>query len=431
MTVTTTAASATAIDRTEQFKAERLAQIKSIYDNRASAQANAERLQAEQSQRISDGKLVPLGGDSYRVNDPGSWDNGEVWTYRQPRGLDQPLLLPVSNLDETTGRAALYTRSPAWHSLGNVVAEGITDLDEVLRTGGIDFEIVKHQMRYCLDPDDVASELLRPPTQVVPGAFVTVRSDTLAPLGPVGSVYTPIQNRDAGAFLQHLVNDYHLIYESAGATYEGRHVFIGLRLPEDIVLDLGDGVSQTVKAYLYWLNSHDGTTSASVTVSPWNVTCGNTERFNLRDAVARWRTRHTVNAMGRVEEARATLARTVTYFNQFKTEEETLARTNLEIAQFEALVADLYPLDGKPTDRQRRNADERKGTLLGMYANETDRLGKTAYAAERVFTDYMDHAAPRRVAQDRLAAARATALIEGSDDELKTRAHAKLLQFAS
>lgn len=423
----------TITDRNAEFKAERQRQIDSIYNQRANAIEAAEKLRESTEQRIKDGKLTPLGNGSYRVTDPGSWDNGEVWTMRQPTGLDKPLILPVSNLDESSGEAALYTREPAWHGLGTVIPEGVSDLDEVLRLAKLDWTVEKRQARVAIDADDVASEISRPQTLVVPDWYVTGRVNadgSFDPFGTVGKQYTPIQNHQAGAFLQDLVDNHQMVFESAGATYGGRHVFIGLRLPGDLEIDLGDGVTDKIIPYVYFLDSKDGTTSARVTVSPWRVECGNTERFNLRDAVAKWTTRHTVNAMQRVKEAQTTLARTVAYFEQFKDESELLARTAVKPALIEELCDEIWALGKDATDRQLRAADERKGTLMGMAAKYSDKMGWTAYTAERAFTDFIDHVAPRRVSEDKLFAARATALIEGGDDDTrKNTVHSRLLQL--
>lgn len=431
-----------ATDRNEGFAAERREQIgrimafnEGIPGRAEAAREAAERYRSDFAQRVADGKVRDNGNGTFTVTDPGSYDNGEVLGMRRPRGFEQeqPMPMPVSNLDESAGGAALYTRVPAWHSLGTVIPEGVSDLDEVLRLGGIDFTVIKRQMRYALDEDDVAAEMTRPATTVFDGQFVTLRDDTMAPLGPVGSVFTPIQNRDAGAFLQDIVATNRVVFESAGATYGGRHVFIGMRLPEDMRLDLGDGVTDTIKQYLYWLNGNDGRTSASCTVSPWRVECGNTERFNLRDAIARWRTRHTTNVMSEenVKEARRTLGLTVKYFTEFKREEEKLARVTVTGSDIDELIKSVYELKDDATDRQKKTWGERAGVLHSMWRGESEKLGRTGYAAERVFTDYFDHVAPRKADGDRMAAARATALVEGADDGAKTTVHRKLLTLAT
>jgi len=426
------ASTASTVDRNEAFAAERREQVSAImaYNagipaQAAAAEQAAAAINAQTEARIAKGELTPIGNGAYRVNT--GWDAGETWRMRQPAGMPQPMLLPESNLDESTGTAALYTRVPAWHGLGNVIPEGVSDLAEVLRLGGIDFTVLQRAARFALDDDELAAEITRPATQLVPGQFVNLRSDTMAPLGIVGKVYTPIQTLDAGAFLQDLVQDYGLLFESAGATYGGRHVFIGMKLPDDIEIDLGDGRLDTIRQYLYWLNTNDGTGKARVTVSPWRVECGNTERFNVRDAVTSWGTRHTTNALKRVEEARRTLGLAGKHFEQLRVEEEALARTSVVARDVEKLLKELWPLEKDATDRQKRTADERAGVITSMWRGESEELGKTAYAAERAFTEYLDHVAPRRVTGDRMAAARATAIIEGSEDAAKAHVHSKLM----
>lgn len=423
-------------DLNEAFAAERAGQIAAIEaynaaipERVAAAEAAAAALRKTTEERIARGELMSLGGGRYRVMT--GWDAGETWTTRQVAGIPQPMVLPESNLDVTTGKAALYTRVPEWHGLGNVVPAGVSDLDEVLKLGGIDFEVIQVPTLYRRPARRLENgERIPAATVEVPDSFINVRSDTGAPLGVVGKIYTPIQNWTAGAWLQDLVRDHGVVFESAGATYEGKHVFIGMRLPEDVELDLADGVLDIIRPYLYWMNNHDGQGKAKVTVSPWRVACGNTERFNLRDAVATWGVRHTTNATSdaNLAEARRTLGLSVKYFDAFKAEEEALARTELELREFEALAAEIYPRpDSDATDRIKRAWDDRQGTLRTMYQAETGKLGKTAYAAERAFTDYYDHVAPRKVTGDKLAAARATAIIEGSDDRAKAVVHEKLL----
>jgi Domain of unknown function (DUF932) len=62
------------------------------------------------------------------------------------------------------------------------------------------------------------------PDRVLADQFVTVRSDTSAGLGVVGARYEVLQNRDLFGFLQDLVDDYTVTWESAGALRDGRKV---------------------------------------------------------------------------------------------------------------------------------------------------------------------------------------------------------------
>ncbi|GLL03727.1 DUF932 domain-containing protein [Dactylosporangium matsuzakiense] len=391
-------------DRNAAFSAERRRQLGAAADRRAGIDA-----------RISAGTLVPIGGGRYRVNDPGSVDDGEVWT------LTGGQVLPQHGLDTTTGAAALYTRVPAWHELGTVIPAGVSDIDTVLAAARIDFEVARRPVLY--------RNTQTGPALVVPDRFVTVRQDTEAGLGVVGARYTVFQNREIFGFLQDLVADHDVVWESAGALRGGRRVFVCLRLPQTVTIDAA-GISDQIVPYIAAINSHDGTSQAEVVVTPWRIECGNTERFAVRDAVTRWGVRHTRNALDRVAEARRTLGLSVQYFTAFAAEEETLARTDLAIGEFEQLLEQLWPApeDGAPARVVNRHT-RRRDQLHHLYAANSGRLGATAYAAERAITEYADWHQPIRPTgslRGRDLAARATAVLDGSNDDLKARAHRQL-----
>jgi phage/plasmid-like protein (TIGR03299 family) len=392
-------------DLNAAFAAERRGQIQAVADRQADIQA-----------RIAAGTLVPIGNGSYRVNDPSSWDNGEVWT------LQNGEVLPQHGLDTTTGQVALYTAVPAWHELGNVIPGGTSDIDQVLELGGIDFEVIRRPVLY--------QNSLGGPTFVLADQFVTVRQDTGAGLGVVGARYEVFQNRDIFEFLQDLVASDEVVWESAGALRDGRRVFVCLRLPETVTIDAA-GVNDQIVPYIAALNSHDGSSQAQVVATPWRIECGNTERFAVRDAHTRWGVRHTRNARDRVAEARRTLGLSVRYFQAFAAEEEALAQTEVTIAEFRQVVEELWPAPEqdapKRTQTHHRN---RLDTLTGLYGSNSERLGATAYAAERAITEYADWKTPIRPTgslRGRDLAARATAVLEGSNDDVKSRAHRQLL----
>jgi phage/plasmid-like protein (TIGR03299 family) len=394
-----------AADLNAAFAAERRGQLQAAADRRADIEA-----------RIADGRLVPLGNDRFRVNDPGSFDNGEVWT------LTNGQVLPQHGLDTTTGQVALYTRVPAWHELGTVIPDGTSDIDQVLKLGGIDFEVTRRPVLY--------QNSLGGPTKVLADQFVTVRQDTEAGLGCVGARYEVFQNRDIFEFLQDLVASNEVIWESAGALREGRRVFVCLRLPETVTIDAA-GINDQIVPYIAAINSHDGSSQAQVVATPWRIECGNTERFAVRDAYTRWGVRHTRNARDRVAEARRTLGLSVRYFQVFAAEEEALARTEVTITEFQQLVEQLWPAPAEDAPkRTKTHHSTRLDTLTGLYAANSQRLGQTAYAAERAVTEYADWRSPIRPTgslRGRNLAARATAVMEGSNDDVKARAHRQLL----
>jgi phage/plasmid-like protein (TIGR03299 family) len=389
--------------------------------NEAFAAERADQLRpSEESARIerqvAEGTLVPLSDGRYRVNDPSSWDNGEVWTLRGGR------IRPEHGLDTSTGRAALYSTVPAWHALGAIVPGGTADIDEVLRLGGIDFEVERKPVLYRSTSDG--------PTDLLAGQYVTVRTDTGAGLGVVGARYEVLQNRQVFEFLQDLVSDHGVVWESAGALREGRRVFVSMRLPETVTVDAG-GINDEIVPFIAAVNSHDGSSLAQVVVTPWRPVCGNTERFAVRDAYTRWGVRHTRNALDRVSEARRTLGLSVRFYERLAADLESLARTDLAIGEYRDVLDDLWP-PPKPDATQRAKTihGHRADTLVQLYRTNSERLGRTAYAAERAITEYADWRTairPTGPLRGNNLAARATATLEGAHDEIKTKAHRRLL----
>ena len=402
MTVTTT------VDVNSAFAAERADQIQAAADRQADFDA-----------RVADGRLVPLGNGRFRVNDPGSYDNGEVLIQRGGQ------ILPQHGLDTSLGQVALYSSAPAWHELGNIIPGGTTDVEQVLTLGGIDFEVLRRPVEYRNRVDG--------PGLILADQFVTVRQDTEAGLGVVGSKYEVLQNRDAFAFLQDLVDRHDVVWESAGAVREGRRVFISMRLPTTVTIDAA-GVNDQIIPFIVALNSHDGSSLFQVVVTPWRPVCRNTERFALRDAHARWGVRHTRNARDRIAEARRTLGLSVRYFEHFAAEEEALAQTELALAEFRQVIDDLWePPADDATTRTKKSHARRTEELTNLFNANAQRLGSTAYTAERAITEYADWrkaVRPTGSLRGNNLAARATAVLVGSDDDLKSRAHRRLLTLA-
>ncbi|MFJ2477088.1 DUF932 domain-containing protein [Streptomyces sp. NPDC087659] len=361
------------------------------------------------NQKFNDSRRALMRGVAARRRSDGS--------YAAIVGYDRGEVIGRDGLDTTRGTAALYSSKPAWHGLGHVIPGGISDIDTVLRVGQIDFEVEKRPAEYLWNGD----------IRQVTDHWVTVRTDTGDPLGIVGSRYQPFQQRRVFEFLEDLADTHDVLWESAGALRGGRRVFVTMQIPDSITVDPG-GLDDEVKLFIVAINSHDGSSQMDTLVTPWRVVCGNTERFALQDARYRIGIRHTSGALNRLEEARRVLGLTLKYADTFEAEETALARTDLAIDEFHALIAGLWPLDDDATARSKTIARKRTAQLDAMFRAETERAGRTAYAAERTITDYLDHVAPRRPGKSMTEeVARATHLMEDTDGDLKTKTHRRLM----
>jgi phage/plasmid-like protein (TIGR03299 family) len=418
------------IDVNEAFAAEKADQIGAAYqrveDGKArmadflSGKTQAE-LDAKLAEQVASGKIRMVSPDRYEVLE--GWDRNEYFSVQRARNPGEvALVLPEHGLDTSTGKVAVYSAVPMWHELGNAIPGGVSDIDEVLRLGGIAFTVKQAPAFFT---DDNGKRV------IVPGQFVNYRDDTQQPLGMVGKIYTPAQNREGFEFLQDISGKYGVLWESAGALRGGSKVFVSMRLPEDIRID-AEGVNDIVRPFLTFGNDHSGNGKVTCRVTPWRPICGNTERFSVRDAITTWGTRHTRNWKERAEEARRSLGLAVEYFDAFKAEEESLIQTRIELKAFDDLIAGLWePATEDSSKRQVTIASRRDDQLHELFGIEAKRVGQNAYAAERAVTAWLDHAAPRRVTSDKLAAARATAVLEDADGDLKSKAHRQLLTLVN
>lgn len=385
-------------------------------DEKARQLAAASDRERQFQARIDRGEIRMISPDRYEVLT--GWDRGETFTVsRNARGQIAEIIAQHGLDTRADGTIALYASSPAWHGLGQIIPGGTSDIDTVLALSGLDFDVTTVPAMYVWD-----GELRQHADQ-----FHTVRVDTGAALGVVGARYAPIQNRQGFEFLQELVGRFDLVWESAGLLRGGRRVFISIRLPEAVRVD-ADGINDLIVPYVAVMNDHTGNGQFQCVVTPWRPVCANTERFAVRDAHTRWAVRHTAGATTQIKEARRTLGLSVRYFEQFADEETALARTDIALDEFHQVIADLWPLDDDAPARTRTNHAVRTATLTHRFDTETAQVGRTAYAAERAITGYLDHVAPRRPGKTMTEEiARATAALEGADDDIKSKAHKRLL----
>ena len=132
----------------------------------------------------------------------------------------------------------------------------------------------------------------------------TVRLDNSHILGVVGNRYRPVQNHEAFAFVDALVDEGNAAIETAGCFKGGRVVYLQARLPESFRV-VGDDM---VDCYLLFANGHDGSLSVNVKFTPIRVVCRNTLEHALdKDARFQISIKHSASALQRLEFAHRAL----------------------------------------------------------------------------------------------------------------------------
>lgn len=268
-----------------------------------------------------------------------------------------------------------YVREVPWHGLGHRVLEA-PDSENALKLAGLDW-LVEQRPVYVQG-------------EQVEGYRANVRSSDDRVLGIVRERYRVLQNREAFGFADGLLGR-GVQYETAGALFDGRRVWVQARLRRPIRL-LRDEVAQ----YLCITNSHDGEGAVRVIVTPVRVVCNNTLTFALRNAPRHWATRHTGDLQSKFEFAEQVLGLNLRYIAGLEERADVLSQITVSATQWREVVAKLFPL---PTNPKTPNyefllklAQERQGLLLDLFwCEDLKPYRETAWAAVNALIDFSDH----------------------------------------
>lgn len=179
-------------------------------------------------------------------------------------------------------------RKPVWSGLGTDIS-GCGSVEEALRVSGLDFTVRQENIQ----TDELCPLSLN-------GFKANIKDDG-TPLGIVSTKYKVVQNADAFAFLDSLMEE-GMRFERAGGLQSGRKVFVLARMPDKYIIS-----GEHVSPYIVFINSHDGTGSIKVLMTPVRMICLNMLNLALRNAVRSWSAVHSGNVSYKLEDAKNTL----------------------------------------------------------------------------------------------------------------------------
>ena len=279
------------------------------------------------------------------------------------------------NLNVTNGGPSMmYVGQTPWHSLGTKLDKPAT-ADEAIQAAHLDFTVEKYQLKTT--PNDLS----------VDSHFATVRTDTSEVLGVVGSRYEPIQNRDAFTTFDALVGEGEAIYHTAGALGKGERIWILAKLPDYIRVNGND----LVEKYLLLVNSHDGSSTVRVKLTPIRVVCENTLSLALSGAEQEVHIRHTLNAKEKLKEAHEILGLTNKLYAQldaiFNRMNETMVRGKTLTDYVEA----VFPNRLESQDNSWMTKVRYKIVELAETGQGSEMAKGTLWGAYNAVTEYVDH----------------------------------------
>lgn len=243
------------------------------------------------------------------------------------------------------GRAAMfYVNEVPWHRLGTPLKAPPTSR-EAIEAAGLDWTVAKAPLHV------VGQYRLH----VVAERFALLRQDRIGQpdcriFGIAGRDYRVLQNRDAFAFFDPLVEGGKAAYETAGALGHGERIWILARLKGDL-----DVAGDKLQRFLLLSNNHDGRASVQVKLTPVRVVCNNTLTLALSggDTIA---VRHDRDLSRRLEEAKKLLGLVDRRYAELEELFKRLAATELTRKRALQYFADVSGLSSRP------QADGRRGS---------------------------------------------------------------------
>lgn len=131
----------------------------------------------------------------------------------------------------------------------------------------------------------------------LPNAYATYRTDNNYPIGIVKEKYEIVQNMDAFNFFNTAIGENLAKWDKAACLNFGEKIYVTAKLP--VQTTVGD--NDPIDNYLVFSNSHDGSSSVDVMITPLRVVCTNMLNGAIDNASCHIRLRHTKSVKEKLE----------------------------------------------------------------------------------------------------------------------------------
>ena len=289
-----------------------------------------------------------------------------------------------------------YVGEKPWHGLGIKIDKAPTS-DDAIKIAKLDWDVVPLPI---YDGNG----------RVIKGYKVNQRSSDSKNLGIVTDHYKIVQNKEAFAFTDALLGE-GVTYETAGSLASGKRVWMLARMESTTLAE------EKIDPYLVFTNSHDGTGSVRVAITPVRVVCQNTLNLALSKASRHWSCAHKGDIMSKLDEAMYTLSNAEAYMEALEEEFGELKLKKVTEKQVKDMTeklleleyADLFKkavktgkiVDFKEAAKQQKYEEKltRKRTdILNIYFDKPDLKGTeyTAFRFVNAVSDYATHTTDHR-----------------------------------
>ena len=232
-----------------------------------------------------------------------------------------------------------------------------------------------------------------------------------------------LQNKDAFSFFDAVVSVKEAMYETAGALGIGERIWLLAKLP-GYIKTVGEDITEK---YLLLTNTHDGSGSVQVMLTPIRVVCQNTLNVGISAGSHKSKIRHTFNMGMKVEEVRKTLGLINQQFSIFEAATQKLATVQLTNEALEAYIkkSGLIPSGDEMSTRAKNIMEEVSNLFVNGKGAELPGAKGTLWGGFNAVVEYVDHSRGGENLEKR-----ASSLLFGSGANIKQKAFDEALLLA-
>ena len=284
----------------------------------------------------------------------------------------------MANVNESVKVMESFGRFEPWHF--GTSLDGVQSVQDAMQRADLAWEVNQAQA-YIQDKNG---------NWIETPAVVNYRSDNGLYLGTVTDRYQKVDNSEAFSFLD-VFDNYKFI--SGGVVNGGKTAWVCIEVQGFDVL--GD----TVKQYYIFSNTHDGSGSLRVCLTPVRAVCSNTLNLALKKATRAFSLRHKGDTEGKIAMIGDILSHDKVYQKEFIEQSERLAKINLSDMVVDKMLMSLFPYDReKDTDRKIRNMIEQQDAVKHCYrCDDLGNFQNTAYGFINAVSDMAYHSTPKRM----------------------------------
>lgn len=288
------------------------------------------------------------------------------------------------------GTASMFSvREVPWHQLGDVLPDYPTSREQLIEAAHFSPVEKRPVFAQLADGTAVESDSHSGVVRVSDGKLLSIMGANYEAAGcdeiALVDFTLALMDINPSEMGIEVEGDLPIKFTNGGHLSGGKKAWLCYELPKNI--KIGDLDSEEIRLFGFAHTSYDGSWKFGTAMSGVRVVCANTANMAFRGAVSKWSTKHTKNAVNRIDEARKSLKLAYNYADTFEAEMNLLLESEFTKSQFETMVTDLFP---KTASEPAPFSREQYGLIGLLESSPTipDEIRYTRWGALNAVTEY-------------------------------------------